>query len=84
MNGKPITGDRKLEHLRRDPRCVLLIFETVPPFRGVRVRGRATIEPDTNATTRLAIASRYWEARRGAGRVSAVLEKSDGVASCAA
>ena len=51
--------DHKLEHLRRDPRCVLLIFETVPPFRGVTVRGRATLVPDTGSQARLAIASRY-------------------------
>jgi PPOX class probable F420-dependent enzyme len=52
-------GDRKVEHLRGDPRCVLLIFEATPPFRGVSVRGRARIQPDTDAETRLAIASRY-------------------------
>ena len=51
--------DHKLEHLRRDPRCVLLIFETVPPFRGVAVRGRATLVPDAESQARLAIASRY-------------------------
>ena len=38
-------GDRKLPHLRRDPRCVLLVFETVPPFRGVQVRGRPPSSP---------------------------------------
>ena len=52
-------SDRKLEHLRRDPRAVLLVFESVRPFRGVQVRGRVTIEPDEGARTRLAIASRY-------------------------
>jgi PPOX class probable F420-dependent enzyme len=51
--------DHKLEHLRRDPRCMLLIFEAVRPFRGVQVRGRVTIEPDEGARTRRAIASRY-------------------------
>lgn len=51
--------DHKLEHLRRDPRCVLLVFETVAPFRGVQVRGKATLAPDDGAQTRLAIASRY-------------------------
>jgi hypothetical protein len=51
--------DRKLEHLRRDPRGILLIFEASRPFRGVQVRGRVTIEPDVGARTRLAIASRY-------------------------
>ena len=50
--------DHKLEHLRRDPRCVLLIFESVPAFRGVSVRGRATLVPDTGSQARLAIASR--------------------------
>jgi PPOX class probable F420-dependent enzyme len=51
--------DQKLEHLRRDPRAIVLIFEASRPFRGVRVRGRVTIEPDVEAQTRLAIASRY-------------------------
>src|SRR4051794_28288227 len=52
-------SDRKLGHLRRDPRCVLLIFEASRPFRGVEVRGRATLVPDEGAQARLAIASRY-------------------------
>ena len=52
-------GDLKLAHLRRDPRCVLLVFEAVPPFRGVTVRGRATLVPDDGSRTRLAMASRY-------------------------
>jgi len=58
-------GDRKLARLQRDPRCVLLIFETVPPFRGVQARGRATLTPDHGAEARLAIASRYLGAERG-------------------
>ena len=57
--------DRKLEHLRADPRCVLLIFETVPPFRGVQVRGRANLDVDSGAAARLAIASRYLGQVRG-------------------
>ncbi len=57
--------DRKLAHLRRDPRCVLLVFETVPPFRGVQVRGVASLTPDAGARTRLAIASRYLGVERG-------------------
>jgi hypothetical protein len=51
--------DRKLEYLRRDPRCVLLVFETLLPFRGLRIRGQATLTPDVDAGVRLAIASRY-------------------------
>ena len=52
-------ADRKLEHLRADPRCVVLVFETAPPFRGVQVRSRAEIVADTGGAARLAIASRY-------------------------
>jgi len=52
-------GDPKLTHLRRDPRCVLLIFETVRPFRGVTVNAVASISPDAGAHARLDIASRY-------------------------
>jgi hypothetical protein len=59
------SGDRKLVHLQRDPRCVLLVFETVPPFRGVQVKGRATFAPDHGAEARLAIASRYLGADGG-------------------
>ncbi|MEZ4595577.1 MAG: hypothetical protein R3C32_01395 [Chloroflexota bacterium] len=35
--------DRKLEHLRRDPRCTVMVFEAVPPFRGVQAAGVATL-----------------------------------------
>jgi|SRR4051812_9739609 hypothetical protein len=52
-------GDRKLEYLHDDPRCVLLIFEAIRPFRGIEVGAVATIVPDEGALTRLAIASRY-------------------------
>lgn len=52
-------GDAKLAHLRREPRCHLLIFEAVRPFRGIRVRAHASVQPDDGARTRLAIASRY-------------------------
>ena len=51
--------DKKLEHLRRDPRCLLLIFEATPPFRGLTVRERATLALDTEARVRHAIATKY-------------------------
>jgi len=57
--------DGKLEHLRRDPRCTVMVFEAVPPFRGVQARGVATLLPDEGARTRLAIASRYLGPERG-------------------
>jgi len=35
-------GDAKLRHIEHDPRCALVVFEAVRPFRGVEVRGEAT------------------------------------------
>jgi PPOX class probable F420-dependent enzyme len=58
-------GDRKPAYLERDPRCVLLVFETTPPFRGVEVRAEATLGTDGVAEARLAIASRYLGADQG-------------------
>jgi hypothetical protein len=66
-------SDPKLAHLRRNPRCMLLIFESVPPFRGVLVRGTAAIEPDQGSIARLAIATRYLGPE--AGRAFADLER---------
>jgi hypothetical protein len=43
-------GDLELRHLRRDPRCALVAFEPVRPFRGIEVRGLAElIEGDVGA-----------------------------------
>jgi PPOX class probable F420-dependent enzyme len=52
-------GDVKLRHLGRDPRCSLVIFEAVPPFRGVEVRGEATLAHCDVTEARRAIAGRY-------------------------
>ena len=65
--------DYKLDHLRQDPRCVLLIFEATPPFRGVTVRDQASMEFDESAQVRLAIATRYLGP--DAGRAYADLDR---------
>ena len=52
-------GDVKLRHLERDPRCSLLVFEAVPPFRGVEVRDEATVTHCDVTEIRRAIAGRY-------------------------
>src|SRR2546421_4068626 len=55
-----IAGDDvKLRHLERDPRCALVIFETVAPFRGVEVRGEATLKRCDVTGIRRSIAGRY-------------------------
>jgi PPOX class probable F420-dependent enzyme len=52
-------GDVKRRHLERDPRCSLLVFEAVPPFRGVEVRGEATLTHGDVTEIRRSIAGRY-------------------------
>jgi hypothetical protein len=58
-------GDVKLRHLARDPRCELVVFEAVPPFRGVKVRGVAELVEGDVTAARAAIAGRYLGAEAG-------------------
>ena len=70
-------GDVKLRHLTGDPRAVLMVFEAVAPFRGVKVRADVELDPTHVDEVRRAIASRYlgdeageaFVAGRGAGVV---------------
>jgi len=58
-------NDGKLRHLRNDPRCTLLIFEAVAPFRGVEVKGVAALTPCDVSEMRRSIAIRYLGAEAG-------------------
>ena len=58
-------GDVKLRHLARDPRCALLVFEAVPPFRGVEVRGTGELVECDVTPLRADIAGRYLGASDG-------------------
>jgi PPOX class probable F420-dependent enzyme len=58
-------GDVKLQHLARDPRCVLVVFEAVRPFRGLEVRGVAELVEGDATAARAAIAERYLGAGDG-------------------
>jgi PPOX class probable F420-dependent enzyme len=58
--------DVKLRHLRRDRRCVLVVFEAVPPFRGVEARGEAELVEGDVTPVRAAVAGRYLGAAEGA------------------
>lgn len=60
------SSDHRLGHLRSDPRCVLVVFEALPPFRGAQIRATATLVEDEGSRTRRAIASRYLGPERGA------------------
>jgi len=52
-------GDVKLGHLARNPTCILVVFEAVPPFRGLEVRGDAELADIDVTPVRAAIAARY-------------------------
>jgi PPOX class probable F420-dependent enzyme len=58
-------GDVKLAHLERDPRCTLLVFEAVPPFRGIEIRSTPTLVDGDVTSARAEIAGRYLGAEAG-------------------
>jgi Pyridoxamine 5'-phosphate oxidase len=78
-------GDIKLRHLARNPHCSLLIFESIAPFRGLRVEGEPTLPQQDVTPVRRSIASRYlgpdlgarFAAERSAWGVVLTLPASD-------
>ena len=56
--------DVKVGHLRRDPRANIVVYEHVPPYRGIEVRAEARLEDAGDAAR--AIAIRYLGERDGA------------------
>jgi hypothetical protein len=58
--------DVKLRHLAARPRCELVVFEAVPPFRGIRVgTDQPVLTRDGAQQAREQIATRYLGAERG-------------------
>jgi PPOX class probable F420-dependent enzyme len=58
-------GDVKRRHLARTPSALLVVFEAVPPFRGVEVKGDPELVERDVTEVREAIAGRYLGAERG-------------------
>jgi PPOX class probable F420-dependent enzyme len=71
-------GDVKLRHLERDPRCSLVVFEAVPPFRGVEARGEGTLTHGDVTESRRSIAGRYL-GREDGERFAAARRSKPGV-----
>jgi PPOX class probable F420-dependent enzyme len=70
-------GDVKLGHLERDPRCLIVVFEAVPPFRGVAVNGTAELVDCDVRAIREDISGRYLGT--DGGRAYAAQRKKPGV-----
>jgi PPOX class probable F420-dependent enzyme len=58
-------GDVKRRHLARNPSCLLVVFEVVPPFRGVELKGEPELVDRDVTELREAIAGRYLGEERG-------------------
>ena len=58
-------GDVKRQHLAGNPSCLLVVFEVVPPFRGVEVKGEPELVDRDVTELRVAIAGRYLGAEHG-------------------
>jgi len=63
-------GDRKIEILRRDPRCSLLVSENEHPYRAIEARGEAHISTDDYAELGAEIVRRYVAAYDPDGNVA--------------
>ncbi len=69
-------SDVKARHLARDPRAVLMIFETIAPFRGVKVRADVELDDSHVEDVRRSISSRYLGPETAQAFVA---ERSEGV-----
>jgi PPOX class probable F420-dependent enzyme len=58
-------GDIKLQHLRRDPRASVVVYEHEPPYRGLEVRGEARLLQDGTAEAMSSMALRYLGEENG-------------------
>jgi PPOX class probable F420-dependent enzyme len=53
------SGDIKLQHLRRDPRASVVVYEHEPPYRGLEARGEAHLSSERAAEAIASMAVRY-------------------------
>ncbi|SEN41045.1 PPOX class F420-dependent oxidoreductase [Nonomuraea pusilla] len=68
-----LKGRRKPTNFARDPRASLLVIDPDNPYRYVEVRGRVTMEDDTEGTLIQELAHKYtgkpWQDQPGAERL---------------
>jgi PPOX class probable F420-dependent enzyme len=56
----------KVQHLRRNPRASIVVYEHEFPYRGIEIRGEARLLTDGAKDATRRIASRYLGAKAGA------------------
>ncbi len=66
--------DIKARHIRRDAKVSISVAEDSPPYRGIEVRGEASIERADAFETTQRIAVRYLGAKQGAAYAEAFRE----------
>jgi PPOX class probable F420-dependent enzyme len=59
------SGDVKLQHLRRDPRASIVVYEHDPPYRGLEVRGEARLLQEGVAEAVASMGVRYLGEENG-------------------
>jgi PPOX class probable F420-dependent enzyme len=59
------SDDVKVRQLRRDPRASIVVYEHVPPYRGIELRCEVRLQPSAGDTVRR-IAARYLGEEGGA------------------
>ena len=67
-------GDVKARHIERDARVSISIAEDTPPYRGIEVRGRATISKEGTKEITRRIAVRYIGPERGARYIDTIAQ----------
>ena len=59
------SDDWKVRHLRRDPRAVFLLYESVPPYRGIELTTSAELTDEGVRERITRIATRYLGSEAG-------------------
>jgi PPOX class probable F420-dependent enzyme len=71
------TDDVKTRHLRRDPRASIVVYEHVPPYRGIELRTEALLLAEGAAEAVVPLASRYLGPDEGAAYVESAPDAND-------
>ena len=69
-------GDIKVRHVERDARVSISVAEDTPPYRGVEVRGRATVGKEGTEEVIRRIAVRYLGPEQGT-RYADLMSRAD-------